>query len=403
MKPNWQTKKLKDLVEIKGGYAFKSNDFTKSGYPLIKIGDINEHSITHKNISNFLPKSFADSKVAYLAKKGDILIALSGATTGKYASYSDDKPALVNQRVGLVKPTEKVDTKYIYYFIASITKDILDEAYGAAQPNISTNEIGNFEIPEITLLQQKKLSQTLDSLFSKLDSAEADLEKVEKMLEVYRKALMNSLFDDILKYKRVKITDVAEITNGFAFKSSNMVPNGDFQVVKMGNISQGSFRIDNRPAFIDTPDKSIIDKYEIKKNEIVITLTGTKNKRDYGYVAINEEFENLLLNQRIAKLKFDETTIHIPYAYFYLQSEAFRDKFFSYETGNVGQGNVSIRAISEEYIYLPEMAIQRYISDEIEKSESIIRNVKSSITSLRSLSKSLRQAILKKAFEGGLI
>ena len=113
---------LIDVCAIKNGYAFKSSEFKDSGTPLIRISSFNNGPVYFDNSTVYIDNEYLESKSAFKVEKGDVLIALSGATTGKYGLYTHDKPSLLNQRVGLLKSGESqdLDDKYFYfYFILS--------------------------------------------------------------------------------------------------------------------------------------------------------------------------------------------------------------------------------------------------------------------------------------------
>ena len=110
--------RIGDVCTIKGGYAFISTDFIKSGVPVVKIANIVDESIIFDENSNYLPVAYINKYDDYTVKKGDVLIALSGATTGKYGMYHYDENALLNQRVAkITADSNYLDTKYLFYYI----------------------------------------------------------------------------------------------------------------------------------------------------------------------------------------------------------------------------------------------------------------------------------------------
>jgi type I restriction enzyme, S subunit len=144
------------------------------------------------------------------------------------------------------------------------------------------------------------------------------------------------------------------------------------------------------------------ERYLLQCNDILITLTGTRKKRDYGFVAIVKDEKNLLLNQRVARLRF-HTLLNPSYFLIALQSEQFRDGFFKNETGNVGQGNVSMQAITTELIPLPPLAEQEQIVAEFEQCLSVISQLEATVEANLKRSERLRQSILHEAFAGRLV
>ena len=103
-----------------------------------------------------------------MIQKGDILIAMSGATTGKTGIYNLEQDALLNQRVGKFEPNlQHIDRAYLKHFVRKITNEVFSKAYGMAQPNISGTMIESVEIPVPPLSEQKKIVAKLEKLLGK--------------------------------------------------------------------------------------------------------------------------------------------------------------------------------------------------------------------------------------------
>jgi type I restriction enzyme S subunit len=91
--------KLGSVCVIQGGYAFKSSEFCASGIPLVRISNIQDGLVKVTEDTPRLPNEHLSQSRKFLLQNGDLLMALSGATTGKTGIYKDDQPALLNQRV----------------------------------------------------------------------------------------------------------------------------------------------------------------------------------------------------------------------------------------------------------------------------------------------------------------
>jgi type I restriction enzyme, S subunit len=180
--------RISDLLQIKNGYAFKSEDYQKQGIPLLRITNIENEKVHFGSGSVFLPKNFENEYSDFLVKNGDVVIALSGATTGKFGVYTLKVPSLLNQRIGLIRSgsSDRVDSTYFYYFLNQIKAEILNKAQGVAQPNISTKEIGQFQIPLPPLPVQQKIAAILDA-------ADLHRQKTKTLIEKYDQ-LTQSIF-----------------------------------------------------------------------------------------------------------------------------------------------------------------------------------------------------------------
>ena len=118
--------------------------------------------------------------------------------------------------------------------------------------------------------------------------------------------------------------------------------------------------------------------------------------------SISNQINNFLLNQRVAALRFNLDKAIPEFYQYYLSSFDYRNQFFSFETGNVGQGNVGIKALKEPIVICPSLEQQKKIIFEIETCMSICNNIEKTIDTALQKAEALRQSILKQAFEGRL-
>jgi len=120
-------------------------------------------------------------------QKGNILIALSGATTGKIGIYNLEYKSYLNQRVGKITEKTGVIQKYIYYWYlcCDIESTVLKMAQGTAQPNISTNNISNIKIPIPPLEKQEEIVKYLDFIYEKANKTSQEKIKELKTLNEF--------------------------------------------------------------------------------------------------------------------------------------------------------------------------------------------------------------------------
>ena len=163
----WAICKLSDLCRIENGFAFSSNDYKTQGIPLVRISNIIHNTIDITDCAYI--EGVTDNK--FKISKGDLLIAMSGATTGKMGVYPFDETAYLNQRVGNIKILNKslLSPDYRNTYMQSKVDEILKIAYGGAQPNISASVIGNFDFPLPPYKEQIRIVETVQRIFGQLD------------------------------------------------------------------------------------------------------------------------------------------------------------------------------------------------------------------------------------------
>ena len=166
--PNgWAICKLSDLCKIENGFAFSSNNYKTEGTPLVRISNIVNNSIDLTECVYIQNKT--DDR--FIVSKGDLLIAMSGAATGKMGIYSYEEASYLNQRVGNIKIlyNSLLLSGYRDVYMQSKVDDILKLAYGGAQPNISASVIGNFEFLLPPIDEQKRIIEAINIAFEYLD------------------------------------------------------------------------------------------------------------------------------------------------------------------------------------------------------------------------------------------
>lgn len=196
----WKEIKIGKFVILQGGYAFKSDTFLNNGIPLIRISNIYNSKISFEENVAYLPNQEISEK--YIVSKGDILIAMSGATTGKLGIYNSSKKAFLNQRVGnFIMKNEKVVLKIFLkqvLFHTTFQRSIDIELATGAQPNISSRQIENIKIAIPTdLEEQKKIASILGKLDDEIQYIRAEKER----LSLQKKGLMQQLLTGKVRVK----------------------------------------------------------------------------------------------------------------------------------------------------------------------------------------------------------
>lgn len=290
--------------------------------------------------------------------------------------------------------TELVLPKYIFYRMQIIHFD------HSTHKRYWIQEYSKLKVAIPPIAEQQRIVNRIEELFSELDSAVETLQKTKQQLSVYRKSVLQDAF--LGEYPRKKLSEFSKAFGGYAFKSKLYTDEGHYVVVKIGNVKSQKFDFTRDFTKTDEISEKILEKYLLLQGDCLITLTGTRGKRDYGFVAMIKDEKNYLLNQRVAAIRFNKDVAIPEFYQYYLSSPVFRDLFFTYETGNVGQGNVGMKALLEPEVILPSIEEQKRIINIIENRMSVCDNLDQTVASALLQAEAMRQSILKKAFEGRL-
>lgn len=340
-------------------------------------------------------ENYTDGEKCLSCSDGDILIVCDGSRSGLVGKA-------LNGYVGstLAKISAKgLISNYLYYFLQGKYTLLNTKKKGTGTPHLNPELLKKQEIYVPSLEEQQQIVARIEELFSELDKGVETLQTIKQQLAVYRQAVLKEAFEG--NFKRCTLKEISTAISGYAFKSKKYTTSGNYIVVKIGNVKQWNFDFSRDLTKTNEADDTILTKYLMKQGDCLITLTGSRGKRDYGFVAMIEDEDNFLLNQRVAALRFN-TEVALPKFYmYYLTSFDYRNQFFSYETGNVGQGNVGIKALSEPIVVCPPLKTQYKIVEEIESRLSVCDSIEQTVDTALAQAESMRQSILKKAFEGG--
>lgn len=147
----WSIGTVKDIATIKSGFAFKGDDLKKQGdFGIVKIKNVNDGVVNIQD-TEYISESTSKKATNFKLSFGDVLIAMSGNTTGKIGIMpKTDLTFYLNQRVGkyFIKDKKEVLKGFLYFYITrpDIKQNTIEKAYGSAQPNISPSILESCEI-----------------------------------------------------------------------------------------------------------------------------------------------------------------------------------------------------------------------------------------------------------------
>jgi len=316
--------RLGDVCKLRNGYAFKSENFSNEGIPIIRISDIYDDEASPDdslkiNESNVFEK--------FVVRKGDILIAMSGATTGKFGRYNSDRKAYQNQRVGcfVITDEENLNQDYLYLLLKGLKKKIEKDAYGGGQPNISSAIIENYKIQLPSLEDQSKISSVLNKAEIIIKKREITLNLAEELL----KSVFYKLFGTVSSPKfllKPLNTYALKITDG-THQSPKFVDSG-IPFLFVSNIKNNEIIYDTNTYISEEEYNELIKRTPIEIGDILYTSVGS-----YGNPAIVKTSKKFCFQRHIAYIKPDQNKINYIFLFGALKSQ-----FVKYQVDRLVRG-----------------------------------------------------------------
>ena len=231
MKQGWEIKKLGEVCEIINGFAFKSQLFKDCGDDILRISNIQNGVIDDSDIAHFskndYPKVDFDK---YTVFPNDIIVALSGATTGKFGINNTGRKLYLNQRVAICREkTNDVHHRFLLYFLKTQSKSFLESAAGVAQPNLSTEQMKLYEIPIPPLAEQEKIVAELDCLSGIIEKKKQQLKEYDALAQSIFYEMFGNPIDNEKGWEVKKFKNCYKLTSGKNLTAKKIVA-GDFPV-----------------------------------------------------------------------------------------------------------------------------------------------------------------------------
>lgn len=233
-------KELEKVCRFQNGFSFKSTLFRNCGEPILRITNILNGKLSDDSYVYFNLEDYKENLENYKVKKGDVVVAMSGATTGKIGYNYSENIYYLNQRVGLFVPNEKVLLKrFLFHWLTTQSKKIHNISSGSgAQPNLSSVKMMKLKIPVPPLEVQCEIVHILDNFTLLSAELSAELKARQKQYEYYRNEMLKCSDNT----KLVKFGDVAKIQRGASPRPiSQFITDDENGVnwIKIGDVEEG--------------------------------------------------------------------------------------------------------------------------------------------------------------------
>ena len=360
-------KTLGEVCNFQNGYSFKSTDYEKqneTNIGILQIKSIQNGFIDENKITEYIEEN--KKYKLFEIQKGDILLALSGATTGKIGIYNLQQKSYLNQRVGKINAKTGICQKYIYYWYVccNIDEKVLDLAQGTAQPNISTNDIANIKIQIPSLELQQEIVKYLDFIYEKANKTSN--EKIAELKQLNEFCLSNQkIFGEnvVRELGEISIINPENMKSG-QYTEINYI---DIASVKGGQI------LELQKLTNDFPSRA---KRIVKKGDILYSSVRPNLK---GYVYISDDIQNGIASTGFADIRVKEpNTILSKYLYYIMTSDYISDDLISKAKGSQYPA-VSFDDFETIKIPVPSFERQKEIVEYCEYNDTLIKQLEKEI------------------------
>lgn len=387
MKEGWKYVRLGDVATYINGFAFKPDDWSSKGIPIIRIQNLTDSS------RDFNYCSREDIPHKFYINEGDILISWS-ATLGVF-EWSKGK-ALLNQHIFKVVFNKiDINKQYFKYAIHMSIDEMTKHTNGATMKHIRKGDFDNIRIPIPPLPEQERIVSLLDAEFAKIDAIKAN---AEKQLQD-AKALFQSALKDYLTPKEgwEEITlgeiamDSADGPFGSNLKAIHYTSEHQVRIIQLSNIGEYGWKDDN-VKYTTYEHLQVIRRSEVFPGDIVIAKMMPAGR---AILCPNHE-KKFVLSSDAVKIKLREG-YDSKYILYYINSVYFNKQVIENVSGS-GRIRTSLTKLRSYKLYIPDFITQTDIVSKLEYLLRIYMQLQSNFDTTVTLCNDLKQSILKDIF-----
>ena len=308
----WKKVKLRELYNVHNGLS-KGRQFFGSGFPFLTFSNVFNNWFLPNELESLVQSSEKERQICSI-KRGDVFITRTSETMNELGMSSvalkDYPNATYNGFTKRLRPiTDEVLPEYIGYYLRSpkFRGKFMAFSTMTTRASLANDDLLSMDVE----IPDKSVQHHIATILSRYDSLIENYQKQIKLLEEAAQRLYKEWFIDLRfpghentkivdgvpeGWEKKKMKDLVDLKSGYAFKSTTFVEKGEYKIVTIKNVKDGSFDGENVSYLNLVPEKMPSHCF-LHTGDILLSLTG-----NVGRVCMVVG-DNYLLNQRVAKLE----------------------------------------------------------------------------------------------------
>ena len=374
--------KLGDIATYINGYAFKPQDWSDEGIPIIRIQDLTGNSYqANRYNGEYVSK--------YEVNDGDVLISWS-ASLGVYIWHGEK--AVLNQHIfKVVFDKERISKDFFVHQVGLILENAASDAHGATMKHLTKPVFDALPFYLPPYEKQCEIAEVLDKVTSLISLRKQQLAKLDELVKARFVEMFGDPINNPMKWIISKIEDItAQEKNalkagpfGSALKKEFYVRSGykiyGQEQVICGDASFGDY-------YIDEEKYKELKNCAVQAGDILISLVGTYGKT----LIMPDNYEAGIINPRLMKITLNKNKVTPIYFKYYFESNALKASMDANTHGGT-MGILNLGIIRQMKIQVPPLSLQNQFAAFVERVDQQKQTVQQSLEKLELMKKALMQ------------
>ena len=374
--------KLGDIATYINGYAFKPQDWSDEGVPIIRIQDLTGNSYQ----ANRYNGEYASK---YEVNDGDVLISWS-ASLGVYIWHGEK--AVLNQHIfKVVFDKERISKDFFVHQVGLILENAASDAHGATMKHLTKPVFDALPFYLPPYEKQCEIAEVLDKVTNLISLRKQQIAKLDELVKVRFVEMFGDPINNPMKWIVSKIEDIAAQEKnalkagpfGSALKKEFYVKSGykiyGQEQVICGDASFGDY-------YIDEEKYKELKNCAVQAGDILISLVGTYGKT----LIMPDNYEAGIINPRLIKITLNKNKVTPIYFKYYFESDALKASMDANTHGGT-MGILNLGIIRQMKIQVPPLSIQNQFAAFVERVDQQKQTVQQSLEKLDLMKKALMQ------------
>ena len=361
--------------------------------PWAVIGDLNDGKITECGES--ITQEGLDNSSCKLVEPGTVLVAMYGSI-GKLGIAG--MQMATNQAIAFANP--HVDRNYLFYYLLSQRHALATAGKGATQRNISQTILKPWPIPVAPSAEQKRIVATIEEHFSRLDAVDTALKATRTKMDALQRSAAATVFGQP-DWIWTTLGEIAVLKGGITKDSKREVDPDfvEYPYLRVANVQRGFLDLSEVTTIRADPHKAT--KLVLQPGDILFNEGGDRDKLGRGWVwegqIANCIHQNHVFRARLTDDDFD------PY-FISMHANTWGQRWFdTHGKQTTNLASISMTTLKSFPVPAPPPDEQRTVVDELQSILKSEDRLQSDLDRVERRSKTLRRAVLLKAFSGQLV
>jgi type I restriction enzyme S subunit len=408
MKAGWQSKKLGEVCEIRGGGTPSKavERYWKGEIPWVSPKDM-KFDVVSDSIDHISQEAIDGSATSMIPKDAVLMVVRSGILARIVPIAITGRPLTINQDLKALCPNRTVSAQFLVHFLNSKMDALLSMvSRGATVHRLETEHIRSLDFLFPPLEEQKRIVAILDEAFAGIATAKANTEKnlqnARALFESHLQAVFTQRGEGWVE-KRLGDESLLEIVDGD--RGTNYPKASDFQdqghclFLNTKNVRPDGFEFEST-MFISADKDRQLRKGKLRRGDVVLTTRGTIG--NIGLYSDEVPFDNVRINSGMLVLRPNRSVLLSSFLFELMRSEIVREQIRKQTTG-AAQPQLPIKTLVSFKIPVPvsldaQLALVtklRELEPETQRLEAIYQRKLDALDALK-------RSLLHRAFSGDL-